>query len=286
MAARYAPLVLVAPLHAMPQDYQTRLPQFDGTGPLNAQQHVDKMNDYFDLQEVDEADVQMRLFAQSLTGDVKKWFKALRPATIVDLVAFQRSFLDRWEVKKNPLQILSEYENIRRNQGETVQDYCTHFNNLYNAIPADIKPPQGLALIKFPDGFDADMSYQLRERNYATLEDMQKSAVSVEANLLARRARQRTERRVTIKEEPSTSSSDAKLDSLARAMERMMERLTIADRNPPRENQAAPQIQNPNFRRNPTQIRQRDPRDQREQRGLISRSDHPFRKITLMKVRK
>ena len=49
MEARYAPLVLVAPLHAMPQDYQTRLPQFDATRPLNAQQHVDKMNDYFDL---------------------------------------------------------------------------------------------------------------------------------------------------------------------------------------------------------------------------------------------
>jgi hypothetical protein len=267
MAARYAPLVLVAPLHAMPQDYQTRLPQFDGTGPLNAQQHVDKMNDYFDLQEVDEADVQMRLFAQSLTGEVKKWFKSLCPATIVDIAAFQWSFLDRWEVKKNPLQILSEYENIKRNQGETVQDYCIRFNNIYNAIPTDIKPPQGLDLIKFPDGFDADMSYQLRERNYVTLEDMQKSAVSVEANLLARRARQRTERRVTIKEDPSMSSSDAKLDSIVRSMERMMERLTIADINPPRENQPAPQIRNPNFRRNPTQIRQRDLRDQREKRG-------------------
>jgi hypothetical protein len=180
---------------------------------------------------------------------------------------FIEVFLDRWEVKKNPLQILSEYENIRRNQGETVQDYCTRFNNLYNAIPTDIKPPQGLALIKFPDGFDADMSYQLRERNSATLEDMQKSVVSVEANLLARRARQRTERRVTIKEEPSTSSSDAKLDSLARAMEKMMERLTITDRNPPRENQAAPQIQKPKLQKKPPQIRQRDPRDQREQRG-------------------
>jgi hypothetical protein len=96
---------------------------------------------------------------------------------------------------------------------------------------------------------------------------MQKSAVSVEANLLARRARQRTERRATIKEEPSTSSSDSKLDSLSREMERMMERLTITKRNPPRDNQASPPIQNPNFRRNPPQIRQRDPRDQREQRG-------------------
>jgi hypothetical protein len=195
----------------MPQDYQTRLPQFDATGTLNAQQHVDKMNDYFDLQEVDEVDVQMRLFAQSLTGEVKKWFKALPAASIPDLVAFHRSFLDRWEVKKNPLQILSEYETIRRNQGESVQDYCTRFNNLYNAIPAEIKPPQGLALIKFPDGFDADMSYQLRERNSTTLADMQNSAISVEANLLAKRARQRTERRVTIKEEPSTSTTDSKL---------------------------------------------------------------------------
>jgi hypothetical protein len=88
MVARYAPLVLVSPLHDMPQDYQTRLPQFDSSGPLNAQQHVDKMNDYFDLQEVDEADVQMRLFAQSLTGDVKKWFKTLRAATITDITGF------------------------------------------------------------------------------------------------------------------------------------------------------------------------------------------------------
>jgi hypothetical protein len=199
MAARYAPLVLAAPLHAMPQDYQTRLPHFDATGPLNAQQHVDKMNDYFELQEVDEADVQMRLFAQSLTGDIKKWYKDLPAASVPNLVVFQRIFLDRWEVKKNPLQILSEYENIRRNQGETVQDYCTHFNNLYNAIPAEIKPPQGLALIKFPDGFDVDMSYQLRERNSTTLVDMQKSAISVETNLLAKRVRQRLERRVTIK---------------------------------------------------------------------------------------
>jgi hypothetical protein len=78
----------------MPQDYQTRLPQFDSTDPLNAQQHVDKMNDYFDLQEVDEDDVQMRLFAQSLTGDVKKWFKTLRAATITDITVFHQTFLD------------------------------------------------------------------------------------------------------------------------------------------------------------------------------------------------
>jgi hypothetical protein len=157
-----------------------------------------------------------------------------------------------------------------------VQDYCTYFNNLYNAIPTEIKPPQGLALIKFPDGFDADMSYQLRERNAATLEDMQKSAISVEANLLVKRARQRSERRVTIKEEPSTSTTDSRLYSLTRAVELMMERITVSDRNPPRDNTPAPQVRNPNFRRNPPQIRQRDPRDQREQRGPDQQIKPPF----------
>ena len=63
----------------------------------------------------------------------------------------------------------------------------------------------GLALIKFLDGFELDMAYQLRERDPATLEDMQKIAVSVEANLLAKRARTKGEKKVTIKEEVSTS---------------------------------------------------------------------------------
>ena len=108
-------------------------------------------------------------------------------------------------MNKEPLSILSEYDNIKRNVGESVQDYCIRFNTIYNAILADIKPPRGFALIKFLDGFDPDMAYQLRERSLATLEDMQKIAVSFEANLNARRARMRAEKKVAIKKEVSTS---------------------------------------------------------------------------------
>ena len=90
---------------------------------------------------------------------------------INDLPAFHNTFLNRWEVKKKPLQILSEYESIRRAPGENFQAYCTRFNILYNAIPAHIKPPQGLALVKFPYGFEVEMSYQLREINSITLEE-------------------------------------------------------------------------------------------------------------------
>lgn len=173
MAARYAPLVLPQNLDAMPTDYQRKIPLFDGTPQsITAQQHVDRMTDFFDLHEIDAENVTMRLFVQTVGGEVQKWFIALPAASITTLANIQRQFLDHWEIKKNPLQILSEYENIKRNVRESVQDYCVRFNMVYNAIPADIKPPMGLALIKFLDGFDPDMAYQLRERYSTTLEDM------------------------------------------------------------------------------------------------------------------
>ena len=99
------------------------------------------------------------------------------------------------------------------------------------------------------------MSYQLSERNSTTLEEMQRDAISVEADLLAKRARMRSERRVTIRDEPTTSLANAKIDALTRIVERMMERITLDERTAPRENQLAPQNRNQNPRRNPPQIR-------------------------------
>jgi len=53
--------------------------------------------------------------------------------------------------------------------------------------PQNLRPPPDLALIKFPNGFDSDMAYQLRERAPPSLADMQNIAVSVEENLIAKR---------------------------------------------------------------------------------------------------
>jgi len=87
----------------MPQDYQRKIFLFDATGEYTTQHHVNKMTDYFELHEIDESDVQMRLFAQTLTGDVNKWFKALLAHHIANLANFHRLFIDRWERKKNSL---------------------------------------------------------------------------------------------------------------------------------------------------------------------------------------
>ena len=109
-----------------------------------------------------------------------------------------------------------------------------------------MRPPQGLALMKFIDGFDPEMAYQLRERDPLTLEDMKRGAVSVEANLIDKRARMKNENRVTYREEAVASTSDTKIDNLVKTMERMMKRIIMNERDYPIENQTTPQNRNQN----------------------------------------
>lgn len=104
---------------------------------------------------------------------------------------------------------------------------------VYNEIPDHLKPPIGLAMMKFPDGFDPDMAYQLREREPTTMEDMQKMAISVEVNLLSRRVRVKTEKKTMVKEESSS------MDQLLKKVEQMLERVKL--------DKPEPQVRNPNF---------------------------------------
>lgn len=145
------------------------------------------MQDYFENDEIDDDAVRMKILVQSLTGDVRIWVRDLPANSIADPDALYQTFLNRWEKKKDPLHILSEYDTIKRGPQEIVLNYCARFNNAYNAIPQNLRPPPNLALIKFPDGFDSGMACQLRERAPPSLVDMHNIVVSVEANLIAKR---------------------------------------------------------------------------------------------------
>lgn len=89
-------------------------------------------------------------------------------------------------------------------------------------------------MMKFLDGFDADMAYQLREREPTTMEDMQKMAISVKENLLSKRARAKAEKKTTMKEESSS------MDQLLKRVEQILERVKLS--------KPEPQVRNPNFR--------------------------------------
>ena len=119
-----------------------------------------------------------------------------------------------------------------------------------------MKPPQGMALVRYPEGLDAEMNYQLRERDYLTLEDMKKGAMSIEANIIEKRNRLRLEKRVTYKYGTTPSTSSSKTEQ---RLEEIMKRMSILERTQPRDNQNNSQNRNrnQNYRREKNQYKKK-----------------------------
>jgi hypothetical protein len=226
---RYKPLILPPILHDFPVNYYKYLPRFDGEyGNITAEKHIQGFENFLDLFEVEEDDVCIRLFSLSLQDRAKEWFKSLSAASISNFHQFVEVFLGKWEIKRNIFLILEEYDHLKRHPGETVQHFSARFNQVYNSMPVDIRPPPGLALLHYPDAFDPEMEFQLRERNTTTLKEMQDSAINVEANLLIKRSKIKAEERKKIAKE-QLKSSEAKLDILASTMKEMMQKVIMGN---------------------------------------------------------
>jgi hypothetical protein len=73
---------------------------------------------------------------------------------------------------RNVFLILEEYDHLKREPGETVHQFSARFNKVYHEMSVDIRSPRGLDHLHYPDSFNPEMAFQLRERNTATLEEM------------------------------------------------------------------------------------------------------------------
>jgi hypothetical protein len=162
----------------------------------------------------------------SLQDRAKEWFKSLPAASISNFHQFVEVFLGKWEIKRNIFLILEEYDHLKRHPGEMVQHILAIFNQVYNSMPANIRPPHGLALLHYLDAFDPEMTFQLRERNTTTLKEMQDNAISVEANLLIKRSKIKAEERKKIEKE-QLKYLEAKLDILTITMKEMMQKVIM-----------------------------------------------------------
>ena len=144
-------------------------------------------------------------FAQSPKTDVKDWFRGLALRSILDINRFQTIFLEKWEKKKNYVQMLTSYNQLKRGADESIKSLSSRFNTIYNSLPADCKPPEGMAKLHFAEAFDDEFALFLRERRYASLEDMMFDAIEVEINMMSsKRGRYKVEAKETrkSKEEP------------------------------------------------------------------------------------
>ena len=146
--------------------------------------------------------------------------------------------------------MLTNYNQLKRGNDESIKNFSFRFNTIYNSLPTDCKPPEGMAKLHFAEAFDDEFALFLRERRSPTLAQMMSDAVEVEINMISsKRGRYKVDPREQRKpkEEPQASTSaDPKFDSLMKVMEKLVDKLSIREKPHARDN--VPQIRNPNYR--------------------------------------
>jgi hypothetical protein len=101
---RYAPLVLHVGLHALPTTYYMKyLPRYDGEGNVTTKEHLVAFYNFADNFKVDYANVWVRLFVQSLDGEVRKWFRDLPLDSIKNIDALDEAFIKKWGDRRDYL---------------------------------------------------------------------------------------------------------------------------------------------------------------------------------------
>jgi hypothetical protein len=141
VAARYAPLVLPQPMNVVPaRDYLKYMPKFPREEDITVEEHLAYFYSYADNLNIENKDVWMRVFIQSLDGEIRKWFRGLAPRSTTGIESLYNDFLRQWGDKKDFMYYMTEFGSLNRKEGESVSDFSKRFNKMYNKIPVEIKP--------------------------------------------------------------------------------------------------------------------------------------------------
>jgi hypothetical protein len=93
ITTRFGPFNLPQITHDLLDNHMKYLPKFDGDKTHSTEEHMSVFHDFTDDQFVEHDDVFMRLFFQTLEGDVRKWFRELYVALIDSWSSLEASFM-------------------------------------------------------------------------------------------------------------------------------------------------------------------------------------------------
>ncbi|KAH9297455.1 hypothetical protein KI387_029137, partial [Taxus chinensis] len=85
--------------------------------------------------------------------------------------------------KTDPRFLLSEFENIKKNPNESVNDFNTRFNKTLRRLLVNLRPCDESCLIKYVDAFDKKDAYYLRDKNPGNLRQAFTIALQIENNI-------------------------------------------------------------------------------------------------------
>jgi hypothetical protein len=82
-------------------DYLKYMLNFIGEEDITTEEHLLSFYSYVDNLNIENEDVWMRVFVQSLDGEDRKWFRGLTPRSITRIEALDDAFLRHWGYKND-----------------------------------------------------------------------------------------------------------------------------------------------------------------------------------------
>ena len=99
------------------------MPKFTGEEDITIEENLVAFYRYADNLNIENEYVLMRVFVQSLDGEVRKWFRGLTPRSIAGIEALDDAFLRQWGDTKYFIYYIIEFGSLKRKEGESVSDF-------------------------------------------------------------------------------------------------------------------------------------------------------------------
>jgi hypothetical protein len=126
----------------------------------------------------------MRMFVSTLEWEAQTWYKSLLDASIDGWDSFQEKFTKRWANKPNNFSLIYAFDNIKKNEDETVIDFNAHFFKTYYKIPTTIRPNHAYTLNYYLVAFDGIFGIFLRHKEPQNLDGAQAIAIKLEGHFI------------------------------------------------------------------------------------------------------
>ena len=104
-------------------DYLKYMPKFTGEGYFTVEENLEAFYSYVENINIEQEDVWTRVFVQSLDGQARKWFKELPDGSVVGIESLDDIFLKHWGERRDHLYNITEFRNLRRENGESVSNF-------------------------------------------------------------------------------------------------------------------------------------------------------------------
>jgi hypothetical protein len=159
-----SPLNLALATRPLPK-FKEHIPRFSGNNTVTTKEHLVAFVDACHNIGVNDNDICMHLFVNSLKGKVVANFFDLPPKILSTWEELIYWFRSTYGQSKNQDENLWEYNNITYKDGETINSFNLCFTKLYNQIPELIHPQNQAAFMHYYNALPSPYHHRLEEKS-------------------------------------------------------------------------------------------------------------------------